>query len=419
MLGIAISISSLLLATALLLLGIGLQGTLLGLRAVHEQFSLTVIGYVMSCYFVGFAIGTYLCPPIIRRVGHIRAYASMAAITASTAIAYVMIINPYAWSLFRMITGICMVGLYMIIESWLNALAPNHVRGQFFSAYMMITFVALAFSQYLLLMADIETFMLFAVTTILISTALVPITLTRVQQPHLIETPRLHLVNVYRDSPLGVIGTLTSGIFMGAFWGMMPVYAIEVGMDTQGVVSLMSSAVIGGALLQLPIGRISDYIDRRIVLGISALAAALLAFVAFIFGKSSTVVIYTLYFLYGGFAFSLYSLSVAHVNDRLRPEQTLEASKTLLQVYGIGAIAGPVLAGLMMKYQGSHTLPLLFTLIFLVLCAFTVTRIFAREAIPADEHEAFIGLHRMSPVSLEMDPRTDTESTDINDDINH
>ncbi len=413
MIGITLSIFSLLLATALLLLGIGLQGTLLGLRAVHEQFPVAVIGYVMSSYFVGIALGTYLCPPIIRRVGHIRAYAAMAAIASSAAIAYVLVIDPYAWALLRIITGICLVGLYMVIESWLNVLAPNKLRGQFFAAYMTITFIALAASQYLLLIADIDDFMLFAITTILISSALVPITLTRVQQPQIIESPRLRLLQVYRDSPLGVIGTLTAGVVMGAFWGMVPVYGIRIGMDTNGVVWLMSLTILGGAILQWPIGKVSDHTDRRAVLGIAALAAAVLAFASSYYAESYSTAFYITYFLFGGFAFSLYSLSVAHINDRLSPEQALDAAQNLLQLYGLGAVIGPALAGVVMNYHEPGTLPLLFAAVLLMMGLFTLYRIRSRHAPPAEEQEKFISMRRTSPVAIEMDPRNDAEPESI------
>jgi MFS family permease len=409
MIGITLSIFSLLLATTLLLLGIGLQGTLLGLRAVHEAFSVTVIGYVMSSYFIGMALGTYLCPLVIRRVGHIRAYAAMAAIASSAAISFVLVIDPYAWALLRIITGVCMVGLYMVVESWLNVQAPNNLRGQFFGIYMTATFVALALSQYLLLAEDIAGFTLFAVTSILISTALVPITLTRVQQPHIVKTPRLHLVHVYRDSPLGVFGTLTAGIVMGGFWGMMPVYGSQTGMNTNSIVWLMSITIFGGAILQWPIGKISDLIDRRIVLGFSTLAAAVLAYASSTYGETSPPQFYMIYFLYGGFAFSIYSLSVAHINDRLRPEQALDASQNLLQIYGIGAVAGPALAGVIMKHLGAGSLPLFFTAVLLIAGIFTIYRVLAHPAPAVEYHEKFITMQRTSPVAMEMDPRNDSD----------
>ncbi len=409
MLGIAISIFSLLLGTALLLLGIGLQGTLLGLRAVHENFPTPVIGYVMSAYFIGFAIGSYLCPPLIRRVGHIRAYAAMAATASAAAISYLLIFDPWFWALLRIVTGICMVGFYMVIESWLNALAPNDRRGQFLSAYMVITFLALAAAQYLLLTANIAGFRLFAITSILISAAVVPIALTRVEQPQLIESPRLHLLVVYRQSPLGVIGTFASGVVMGAFWGMMAVYGSQTGLDKIGIVWLMSATILGGALLQWPIGKLSDHVDRRSILGITTTAAAILAFLLYLYSGHSPLLLYGNYFLFGGFAFSLYSLSVAHVNDLLQPEQALDASQSLLQLYGIGAVLGPIVAGITMEHYGPHSLLLLYSVAFLAVGLFTLHRIHVRTAPPVEQQEEFIPMARTSPASLEMDPRLDTE----------
>ncbi len=407
MLGIGISISSLLLGTALLLLGIGLQGTLLGLRAVDEGFAVSIIGYVMSAYFLGFAVGNYFCPPLIRRVGHIRAFAAMAAINASAAIAFLLFINPFAWSLLRVVTGACMVGLYMVLESWINALAPNKMRGQFFSAYMVVTFVALALAQYLLLYADIAGYTLFVLTAIFISLALVPIALTYIEQPPQVVTPKLHLRTVYSESPLGVVGALTAGVVMGAFWGMMSVYCAKAGLDTKATVLLISSTIIGGALLQWPIGKISDHVDRRLVISAAAFIAGALALLNYLFISGDSVQLYVAYFLYGGFAFSLYSLSVAHVNDRLQPEQALDASQTLLQLYGIGAVLGPGIAGAMMDHLGYRALPLLFTVTLAAFGLFTLYRIVLRRAPAAEQQEPFIQLHRTSAVVMEMDPRSE------------
>ncbi|MET0105463.1 MAG: MFS transporter [Sedimenticola sp.] len=394
-----------LLGTALLLLGIGLQGTLLSLRALQENFSVDMIGYIMSSYFIGFAIGTYLCPPLIRTVGHIRAYAAFAAATSSAAIAHVLAIDPYAWILLRIITGICMVGLYMVIESWLNALSPNHLRGQFFSAYMIITFIALALSQYLLLAGEISGFKLFAIIAILISSALIPIAMTRVQQPQLIETPILQLATIYHACPVGVVGTTVTGIVMGAFWGMMPIYGSLIGLDTTGIAILLSATIIGGAVLQWPIGKTSDHVDRRVVLAVTAFSAAGLSLLSLSVENSNPEALYVIFFLFGGFAFSLYSLSVAHVNDRLQPEQTLDASKSLLQLYGIGAVTGPFLSGLFMEFYGYRPLTWLFTVSLLTLGLFTVYRIFTYHVPPEETREPFLVMHRTTPVALEMDPR--------------
>jgi MFS family permease len=375
---------------------------------VQEGFAPGVIGYVMSAYFVGLALGSYLWPPLIRQVGHIRAYSALTASASAAAVAYVLLVDPITWALLRVVTGVCMVGFYLVIESWLNALAPNNRRGQFLSAYMVTTFLALGAAQYLLLAGDIGEFRLFAVSSIVISAAVVPVALTRVAQPQLIPTPRLHLLTLYRESPLGVVGTLVAGIVMGAFWGMMAVYSSKIGLSKNSIALLMGATILGGALLQWPIGMISDRVDRRSVLGATALVASGLAVLGFFYGTRLSPMLFALYFLFGGSAFSLYSLSVAHVNDQLRPEQALEASQGLLQLYGIGAALGPVMAGSAMEAYGPRSLPLLFAVAAGALVLFTLYRTLRRTAPPVQEQEPFIPMARTSVVSLEMDPRTDS-----------
>ncbi|MBF0256320.1 MAG: MFS transporter, partial [Gammaproteobacteria bacterium] len=221
MLHIAVSIASLLLGTALLLNGIGLLGTLVGLRASAEGFSVLQVGAVMSAYFLGFALGSWICPALIRRVGHIRAYAAFATVASAAAIAYPLIIDPLAWVILRMLTGLTLAGLYMAIESWLNVIAPNQFRGRLFSLYPAITLLALGTGQYLLFLGEVEGFDLFALITILISLSLLPIVLTRIDQPAQVETSSLSLRRLMQVSPLGLMTTFMAGIINGAahYWG--------------------------------------------------------------------------------------------------------------------------------------------------------------------------------------------------------
>lgn len=406
MLKIVVSIFSLLFGTAILILGIGLQGTLIGVRANIEAFSLTTTGIIMSSYFAGFAIGTYSCPGIIARVGHIRAYAAMATIASVAAILFAMSTHPVAWIILRIITGYTLVGLYMIIESWLNMLSPNESRGKFFNTYMLITLLAMAFSQYLLLLYSPEGFELFAITSILISLALVPIALTRIKQPDLIETPKLNLSFLYRKSPQGIFGTLISGVVVGAFYGMMPVYASKIGLTHHEIASLIAICILGGALLQWPIGLISDNFDRRIILAFISFLASLLAIIIYITGREYVQLYYILNFIFGGFIFSLYGLSIAHVNDRIEKELTLEATRGLMQIYGIGAITGPFLASINMDYFGAHGIQSFFSVTLLVLTLFTLLRISLSEAPAEEEHSDFVAMNRTSPVALEMSSQT-------------
>ena len=243
-------ISSLLGGVALLLLGNGLLNTLLTLRGVAEGYSTGMLGLIMSGYFVGFLLGTWLAIPLVRRVGHIRAFAFCAALAAITALLHVLIIDPWVWLGLRVLYGLALVSLYMVIESWLNARAPNDKRGQVFAVYMAVNLGALAAAQQLLNLAAPSDFVLFVLAAILISAALMPIALTRQPQPSVPETLHTNLRQLAGIAPLAIAAAGLSGLALGAFWGMAPVYASLSGFDATGVGLLMSGAILGGALLQ-------------------------------------------------------------------------------------------------------------------------------------------------------------------------
>jgi MFS family permease len=228
MIRIAISIFSLLLGTALLLNGIGLLGTLVGLRATAEGFSVVMIGAVMSAYFLGFAIGSWFCPVIIRRVGHIRAFAAFATLASAAAIAYPLFVEPFSWFLLRALTGLTLAGLFMSIESWLNVIAPNQIRGQLFSLYTAITLLSMGTGQFLLLFGNIAGYDLFAIFTILISFSILPIVLTHVSQPAEVKTPKLSFKRLISISPLGLVTSFMAGVISSGFWGMGPVFAEHI-----------------------------------------------------------------------------------------------------------------------------------------------------------------------------------------------
>ena len=396
----------LLLGIGLLLIGIGLQGTLLSLRANLEGFPVPVTGLVMSAYFMGFIIGTFVCPMLIQRVGHIRAFSALAAIAAASAIAHGMWITPWAWLLLRIITGICLVGLYMVIESWLNVMAPNEQRGRFFAVYSMVTLLAMALGQYLILVDSISGHMLFSITGLLVALAVVPVALTRITQPAPIETPHTGgLLALYRESPLGVVGVLVTGLNNGAFWGLGALFAWRIGMDETMIALFMSATIVGGVLLQWPIGHLSDRYDRRRVLMLVVLAAMLIALLAYLLAGISHVLLITVFAAYGGFAFTLYGMSVAHVNDHLSTDRVLDASRKLLLIYGAGAVAGPIIASLVMQLLGPGSLLLYFAMTLLPLFLFARHRLRYAEQIPEQDQHTFTPMVRTSPVLLELDPR--------------
>ncbi|MBP8885412.1 MAG: MFS transporter, partial [Pseudomonas sp.] len=308
MLSLIAPISSLLSGVALLLLGNGLLNTLLTLRGVAEGYSTTMLGLIMSGYFVGFLLGTWLATPLVRRIGHIRAFACCAALAAIAALLHLLLIDPWVWLLLRVLYGLALVTLYMVIESWLNAKAPNEKRGQVFALYMAVNLGALALAQQLLHLADPVQFTLFAIAAILISAALMPITLTRQAQPSLPETPPSNLRQLWNIAPLAIVAAGLSGLAMGGFWGMAPVYASLAGFDTSGVGLLMTATILGGALLQWPIGIYSDRHDRRQVLLWVVILAVALALIMSLLPAGPWLL--GAIFIWGGLAFAIYPIAV-------------------------------------------------------------------------------------------------------------
>lgn len=396
----------LLLASGILLVGIGLFFTALGLRASAEQFSTIATGLVMSSYFAGFIIGTVLCPALIRRAGHIRAFAAFASIASTTAIVHAIAIDPWVWSLLRMITGFCLVGLYMVMESWLNVLAPNAARGRVFSAYVAVTLVAMGAGQFLVLAGNVIGFVPLGLVSILLSLALVPVTFTRTPEPPPVKAARISLQRLYAISPLGALAALASGLLNSAFFGMGAVFGQRIGLTEIGVAAFMGITIFGGALLQWPVGHASDNHDRRRVLTIVCVLAAGMAVLANALKSVSVTALIVCAFFYGGLVFTIYGLSVALINDRIPREEVLEAASTLLLVHGIGAVLGPLAAGLMMELYGPGGLLVYFALVLSAMALFALWRLRIGSPLPVEQQAAYVSIAASSPVVLEMDPRT-------------
>ena len=395
-------ISSLLGGVALLLLGNGLLNTLLTLRGVAEGYSTGMLGLIMSGYFVGFLLGTWLAIPLVRRVGHIRAFAFCAALAAITALLHLLLINPWAWLFLRVLYGLALVGLYMVIESWLNAQVPSEKRGQVFALYMMVNLGALAAAQQLLNLASPSDFVLFVLAALLISAALMPITLTRQTQPSMPETLHTNLRQLARVAPVAMAAAGLSGLALGAFWGMAPVYASRSGFDASGVGLLMSGTILGGALLQWPIGHYSDRHDRRRVLLWVVLLAVVVALLMTLLSAGPWLL--AAMFVWGGLAFAIYPLAVAQMVDQLHSDEILAGSSGLLMVNGIGSVCGPLLAGLLMEQFGAQALPLHFVVSLSLLAAYTLYRLRHVSDLINEPHGHFMPMLRTSHTVLELIP---------------
>jgi MFS family permease len=407
MLRTIVSIYSLLAAVAILLLGSGFLGTVVALRAGIEQFHTALIGLIMAGFFFGYVVGSYLCPHFVRSFGHIRSFSAFAAIGCASVILHGLWIDPVAWIGLRIVTGICMLGMYLVIESWLSGLSTNRTRGGLFAVYMTINLLALGAGQYLILIYGVAGVAPFALSALFFSLALVPMALTRMPQPTAVVPARLGMRQLYATSPLGATGAFISGLVNGAFWGMGPVFALAAGFTETGIAMFMSGVIFGGALLQWPLGHLSDNRDRRLVmLGVS-LAGALAALTVFLLVKVYPNASFVVAILFGGCAFSIYSLSVAHANDHAGTDQILETSRGLLLLSGIGASLGPILAGLLMGQLGAGSLMLYFTLLMVLLAGFSWFRRRVGVQLSAAEQGDFVMMARTSTEVLELDPRAE------------
>lgn len=396
-----ITISSLLLSIAILLIGNGLLTTLLALRAELEGIQSGVIGFIMSMYFTGFIAGTFLCPGIIRRVGHIRAFAVFAAIASVTTILHGLWVDPYVWSFMRFFSGICLVGIYMIVESWLNEQSTNQIRGRVIATYMLVMLIALALGQFLILADDVSELTLFSISAGMFSLGLVPVCLTRVHEPAPIKQIKPDLVELFRVSSLGFSGSLSAGLLAGGFWSLGPLFAGQEGATQSDIAIFMCATILGGAILQYPIGILSDHTDRRKILAIISLISAIAALITMYIPVDQPYLLAISMFLFGGMMFSIYPVSIAHANDHPDSTDIVATSSNLLLVNGIGAAIGPVIGGLLMQFFGRYSLLVMFMLIGITLsfCALYWRR-YGMEI--SDEYKTtFVPISRTTQVVME------------------
>jgi len=402
---------------AILLTGQGLQNTLLPIRADIEAYSPLAIGGMGSAYFLGFLLGCVLGPYLVRRVGHIRTFAALAATASAAPLMHAVIVEPITWALLRMITGFCFAGLYMVIESWLNERATATTRGGILATYNIVNLTALMGGQAILAFMNPENFAVFAVASILLSIALVPVSLTTTSQPAPIESVRLDVKRLWDVSPVGVSAALAVGLANSAFWTLGPVFAGEQGFDVPGTALFISVVIIGGALLQWPLGRLSDHMDRRQVVLAGFAIAGLAGLYLFLAGSGmlgggmrSHIPILVGGFFFGAFAMPTYAVAVAHLNDRLQENEFVTAAGGLLLVYGVGSMAGPMIAAIVSQVVGIAGIFAYTFAIHLATTTFVAFRIgVVRRGAPEHRME-FVNVVRTSPEGLALDPRADDGS---------
>ena len=385
------SVAPLLFGVAILLTGQGLQGTLLPVRANLEGFSTLSIGLMGGAYFFGFTLGCLRGSALVRRVGHIRVFAAMTAAASAVPLLHGIWVETWLWWVLRFATGYCFAVLYVVIESWLNEQSSNETRGAVFSAYTLITLTVLAVGQQMLLLYDPQQMYLFAIASAIVSMAAIPVVLSVAPTPHPVEQKvRLDLRRLFRVSPAGTLGCLASGFANGPFWALAPVFIAGYSDDVSLAAWFMTSAVLGGALGQWPLGLWSDRVDRRWVIGFAALVGLAVGLaIGFMFQALPTLALMLMGGAWGAVAFPLYAVSVAHTNDHANPGEYVMISSGLLLMYGIGAILGPFTASLAMQFVGAGGLFLFSALIHLLLVSYIGLRLTRREPAPDEEHVRF------------------------------
>ena len=394
---------AILLGIGFMMLANGLQGTLLGVRAGIEGFTTFHTGIMMSGYFIGMFIGSMLAPLLVNRVGHIRVFSALASLASVSILFHGVYIDPWGWMAMRIVTGISFAGFYVVTESWLNDRASNETRGKVLSVYMLIVTGSLGAGQFLLNVAHPAKIDLFILISAVISFGLIPILLTVKPAPNFSTSSKMSLGELYRASPLAVIGNCLTGMAHGTIFGLGAIYAAQVLFNLQSVSLFMACFMIGALIVQWPVGYISDRIGRRAVmaaLSVVAIACCMLA----IFIPKQGWFFYAIIVALGGAAMPMYSICIAYANDRLEPEQIVGASGSLVMVAGIGAMAGPIVIAWFMDAFSVDFFFWGIAAIFGAIFVFTLIRIGSTPGIAPDEQSHLVAGPFGTPIAEYLAP---------------
>lgn len=402
MLAVLRSSWALLLGILLLMIGNGLQGTLLGVRGNIEGFDPALLSYVISAYFIGFLGGSKMAPGLIRRVGHVRVFAAMASMISAAFILYAAAPNLIAWAFLRLMVGFCFSCVYVVAESWLNDASDNEHRGQALSLYVIVQMLGIVTAQGILSFGDPAGYGLFVLISVLVSISFAPILLSVSPAPVYQATKGMTLRELFNVSPLGFVGSFAIGAAFSALFGMSSVYGTEVGFTLDEIAIFVASIYVGGMILQYPIGWMSDRMDRRLlIVGVTATACA--ACLGAIAVGNSFYIGLGMAFLIGGMVNPLYSLLIAHANDYLDHEDMAAAAAGLVFVGGVGAIGGPVIVGQMMSILGAWAFYLYVLITMGSVSLYGIWRMTRRAATPVDETASYAAVSpRSSYVVVDM-----------------
>lgn len=410
-------IAALLVGSALLLTAGGLHGLLLPLRGSFEGFSDTALGLLGTGWALGYIAGCLLTPVIVKRVGHIRCFGVFCSLASIVVLLNLVFMTPAAWIPLRALSGFCFAGAAMVVESWLSERASPATRGRIFGIYTMINLGATMLGQMLLTLGDTTGFLFFVFGAMIYSMALLPTALSTAAAPQPLSQARLDLRALWRSSPVAVIGVFLVGISNSAFGTLGAVYGRQVGLSVSSIATMMSVALLAGALIQVPIGMLSDRVDRRLVLVGIAGAGCLLGAALSLGGALSPVVIIALVGAFGGMIYSMYPVIVAHANDHTPPGEFLKTSGGLLLLFGAGSVVGPLLAAVMMTLTTPQGLFAVTSAAHASLIAFALWRMTQRSALPNADKDDFVamasGVRFSTPETLAMDPRAEDDESEL------
>jgi MFS family permease len=416
-----VQIFALLLGTAFLLIGSGLHGLLLPLRGNAEGFSVTALGLIGTTWAGGFVAGCIFAPRLVRRAGHVRAFGFFASTAAIVVLLTGLMVDATIWVFLRAITGFAMAGIFMVIESWLNEKATNETRGKIFGLYMMVNYGAVMTGQMLVITGDVAGNSLFMIAAIFFCLALLPTAASKASSPRPLTEVQLDLKKLYANSPVAFVSVILIGIANGAWGTLGAVFGSMSGIDKTTIALMVSFTIAGGALMQIPVGRFSDRIDRRYVMASVAGSAALIGFLIFAIAPNNGTLILIMTALYGSLAYAIYPVAVAHANDHATPETFVKVSGGLLLLYGFGTMLGPLIAAETMNTLWPSALFLVTAVSHLTIAGYAMLRSRKRASPLPSEKEQFQSMAAERPATQEsvlLDPRSEVAQEEkANEDI--
>tara|TARA_A100001015_G_scaffold122164_1_gene135405 strand:+ start:1280 stop:2569 length:1290 start_codon:yes stop_codon:yes gene_type:complete len=415
---------ALFLGMSFIMMAYGFQGSLLGVRAVQEEFSLTATGFLMSGYFIGYFIGAATIPNIISRVGHVRVFAAFASLASLIILVHSVLVHPFIWFILRLLTGVSMVCMYTVAESWLNDRSSNKNRGSILSIYMVILYGSIGIGMFLLNFSTPKNFQPFILVSIITSAALIPILLTKKKPPTFKKINVMTFNELYKVSPFGIVSSFFYGTIQSALFTLLAVYATSMNFTILEISIVTFLLAISGAIAQFPVGKISDIYDRRKVIVASTFGAAIFALITiFVSGQmylpdglaTSKTWFYVFFILFSFCSLPMFSLILAHTNDYITKDKFVAAGAGLQFTFGLGAMSGPFLCSIFMDLAGSNGFFVFLFIFHSLIGVFGIYRMRVRETVENPDSQFVAMPQTITPAGIELNPTTEPIEEPIKD----